>query len=135
MEREPCRVTINGEPFDLEIGNCAVTMFREQGRGVFDYLTVKRIGQAALRCFGATDEVRWMAGYAITHEPDGEIERRAMLFVPDGEEEGYSFRSLYGWNPVVFEREAPSEKEQELFFEHIQNTLDDEWGQYGSDES
>ncbi len=135
MEREPYRVTVNGEPFDLEIGNCAVTMFREQGRGVFDYLTIKRLGEAALRCFGATDEVRWMAGYAIVHAEDGDIGRREMLFTPEDSEESYTFRSIYGWNPVVWEREAPSEREQELFFEHITNSLDDEWGQYGNDQT
>ncbi len=135
MEPQPFWVEVNGESVPLVRGECAVTMFREENKQHIDYLTIKKIGEAVLHCFGDVDTFHWMAGYAIVKDEKGDLARPTMLFVPeDGEgnqiDEGYTFRSEYGWNPMVWEKDTPTQKEEDMYANEMARRLDDEWRSY-----
>lgn len=121
----PFEVTINDEPYVLELGRCALTMFRKEQFQEMDYLVIEHEDEP-LRFFGLQELVRWMAGYVILREDDGEVYRPTTFSTEDGG----TFRQRFNWNPAVIEKEEPSTRELESYFRAVTQDVDDEWANY-----
>ena len=116
-ERLPFELEVNGQPRVLELGKCAVFLYRLEPD--YDHLFINEDGELpSCHVFRNQDLVRWMAGYAIKRLEDDGLERRTVLFVQE-EEEGVTFRELYGWNTPVVEQEEPTESVREMYLEGI----------------
>lgn len=103
-------ITVAGREISLEIGRCAVALFRAQQE--VSYIAVDLDDEQTLRIFNNLEFARWLAGYQIV-EDNGVIGRPAVLAEFNGEDK--TFREITGWNPAVVEREHPSEHEIEMW--------------------
>lgn len=126
IERKPFEMNVRGEQHSLTLGMCAVVMFRINQ--AVDYLAVDLTEEGeedktTLRIFNNEDMVRWMAGYAIIHREDG-VHRQTIMM------NGETFREQHGWNPVVIEKETPSDTEEEMWLDVQARDVDKEWEQF-----
>lgn len=123
MERKPFEVEINGEPYTLELGKCAIIMFRLQQH--LDYLAVHNEEDELRRFYNSPDLFHWMAGYMIKEAEDGELFRPTTYWSKDDME--LTFREMYGWNPVAIERDEPSPTEQDAYLKASIQNIEQEW--------
>jgi len=122
--QKPFEVNIKGREYLLALGNCAVVMYREAEKSHLDYLVIDEGEDDPTREFNCIDMVHWLAGYIIRKEEDGELMRYTTLY------EGSTFRTAYGWNPPVIEKDAPADWEEEMYLEFTTNSLDREWNNF-----
>lgn len=117
MERRPFEIQVDGKNYLLELGNCAVVLFRYKQE--VDYLAISQ-GEDTLRAFENPEICRWMAGYKL-------VEEEGYFMRPTTVMDGMTFREEYGWNPSVVEKESPTEKEEEWFLDTVSRDIDQEW--------
>lgn len=121
-ERKPFEIHTANNRYILELGNCAIHLFR-YGRE-YDHLFIDGDNnRPAVRLFGNTELIRWIGGYEIGEDEDGELERRTVVFIPQEDEDGYTFRSVYGWNPRTVEEDEPNE---EVIMQYLEVMSEDE---------
>lgn len=123
MERQTFEIKVNGKPVLLELGKCAVALFRTKQE--VDYVAIDTVDEdgepALIRLFNNVDFARWVAGYAI-EEVEGVLERTPVF----NDEDDLTFRETVGWNPSVIEKDEPFDWEEEMWVEL--NTRDLEKG-------
>lgn len=126
MERRAFEVKVGDYDLALELGNCACVLFRSQQE--VDYLAIDVEDDQTLRIFNNVDFVRWLAGYSIA-ERDGNIYRPTTRNSDLGNATFREFIATDGgepWGPAVIEREAPNDREVEMWVEINASDLDGE---------
>lgn len=124
---QPFEIKVGERTLQLELGKCAVCLFRKKQEVDYIALQDPEDEEEQIRIFNNQEFARWVGGYTL-QLVDGEIERPTMWMEFD-DEEHHTFREINGWNPVVIEREEPSEKEIEMWLDVQIRGIDEEWGE------
>jgi hypothetical protein len=129
-EPEPFEIQIEGEgTIALRLGYCAVALYRQEPD--FDHVIVN--DPEIIRIWNNQDFARWLGVYAIRFTEEGEIERPPVFLTDeeDPDDEPKTFRDLTGWNPMVMEREHPTDKERDYYIEGMTSNMEQEWENLG----
>jgi hypothetical protein len=119
---QPFEIQIDGQDYPLELGKCAVVLFRRMSQ--VDYIMLDHDGDT-VRGFNNPDMAHWLAGYRLRVDEDGDIVRDTILL------NDQTFRARFGFNPLTIEKEEPSETELEGFMDVATRDLDDDLREIG----
>jgi hypothetical protein len=126
-------IRVGGREVELRLGHCAVVLFRREADQELDYVAVDMTEdgeeQTTLRIFDNVQFARWLGGYAIGRDEDGELVRTTMYLCDESDpnDEPKTYRSLMDWNPPVIEKEKPTDQEKELWLDVQARNLEREW--------
>jgi hypothetical protein len=132
MERKPFEFKVGGREITTELGNIACVLFRTQQE--VQHFHVLTDEDEQLEIYNNPETTEWLAGYRITQKK-GRLQR-VPTFMPyeiAGEVKKRSFREIFGWNPVVIEKEEPSAEELESFLDINAGRIDMEWEEFGEE--
>lgn len=126
----PFEILVSGKPYLLELGRCAIALFRSKQE--VDYISLdlsEDDNESVMRIFDNQQFVRWVAGYEIQTNEDGELIRETTYMEEEESGERKTFREVTGWNPPVIEKDKPYEWEEDMWIEvqtrNIEKELDD----------
>lgn len=113
-------ITVGGRDVSLEIGRCAVALFRTQQE--VQYLAVDLDDEQTLRIFNNSEFAEWVAGYRL-EEHNGVLDRPTVYTEYHGQDR--TFREITGWSPVTIEKETPSDTEIEMWLDINASDIDE----------
>ena len=125
-EKGTFEITVADRPYTLEVGKCAVAPFREKQEVDYFAIFIEEEGEepTIFRVFNNQEFARWIGGYAIELDEDGDLARPTMYMEDDNGME-CTFREVVGWNAPVVEKDEPSPWEEDMWVEVNMRDLDE----------
>lgn len=120
---KPFEFHIGDKDFALELGMCAVALFRKQQEVAYIAVDLEQEGEeVTMRIFNNPEIAHWLAGYELV-EKDGNYYRVVKRMPYEGISQ--TFREVHGWNPAIIEREEPNEREIDMWVDVNTKDLDE----------
>lgn len=114
-EQKPFPIKLNGDTTLLNIGNCAIGLFRR--RPEMDYIAIKNEDEAWTLVFDKHPLAYWMGSIAI-----GRDARRTLHLMERG---NGLFADRFGWSADTVVEDYPSDSEVTTYLEYLSRGSED----------